>query len=696
MNGKRLLSLLLSLLLLASLLLTAGCGGDEPPADEPAIGSSDGTMEGETTTTSVSDVSDDSTAASTVTEGGDSSTADSVSTENTAVSATGSHGTTAKPSGESTAAVKTTKPAATTAQKTTVKPTKVSTKPSVSTKPTERPADLIPITTNKSTTAVNKPTDPVKQFLSGYEELVNTMTEFKMKKIKSVTLKDGTVLDSYSLTSSAYVSRYCLHVQYQKGKKVILANVTVAEERYDFMFTVFAYYLCYCLNLETPDADILFDQLGGLPTVNDFKTMTSGGYQLTCYFPAEFIGFTAAAVGQSVASPQALETRLTAAQCTECFGNPNRSVNYMKLTDNGKALGLTDRILSRALVNAGNQARLAKAMNKAKAGEGLTFAAIGGSVTEGAYASDYSTQSYAGLTNGWFKKTFPKSSVKFVHTGIGGTSSLLGVHRLEQDVLCHNPDVVVIEYAVNDTSNRYQREAYAALVRRVLEHKSQPAVILLFIMDEQGNNVQKEQIPVGEHYDLPMISHRNAIWPEVKTAANPDGQYAWSEIGADWVHPTNRGHALIAELLCSYLQKTYEKLATLSTTVPALPAPYLGDGFENATWYHRSNITPKSLGSFTSYNSDGCSWKSNGKQPIVFEVTGKRIFIPTSASRGENFDVTVRIDGGAPIKLDVNTKEFGGGRYINYLVLDEKVSAKHTVEITCNSGTLYLGGLFVS
>lgn len=49
---------------------------------------------------------------------------------------------------------------------------------------------------------------------------------------------------------------------------------------------------------------------------------------------------------------------------------------------------------------------------------------------------------------------------------------------------------------------------------------------------------------------------------------------------------------------------------------------------------------------------------------------------------------------GTPFKM--GTMLFKGGRYANYLVFDEDTAGKHTIEITCNSGTLYLGGLFVS
>ena len=377
------------------------------------------------------------------------------------------------------------------------------------------------------------------------------------------------------------------------------------------------------------------------------------------------------------------------------FNNYNYAADSdMTLTGNAISLGIRTDMLDNALVSKGNQARLAKVMNRARNGEDITVGFMGGSVTEGAYASDYTTKSYAGLTKAWWDKTFPQSDVTFVNAGIGGTSSLFGVHRVEEDLLSKEPDFVVIEYGVNDVINETQAEAYASLVRRVLSHESQPAVLLLFVMNDDGSNAQSDQQPIGAYYDLPMISYRDAVWPEVKTQQNPSGQYEWSDIAADWVHPTDKGHAIIAELVCAYLQKTYENLSSISTEVPALPIPERPYSFENAVWYNSTNTTPESMGSFSVYTSNGCSWKSNGNQPIVIEFTGKRVFIPLTADNAENPDVTIRIDGGAPFSME--TMLFKGGRYANYLVFDEDTAGEHTIEITCNSGTLYLGGLFVS
>ena len=376
------------------------------------------------------------------------------------------------------------------------------------------------------------------------------------------------------------------------------------------------------------------------------------------------------------------------AQCSGCYADINRALNYVTLTDKGETLGLDIAMLDRSLVNIGNRARLVDVMKRAKNGEKLTVGYLGGSVTEGAYASNYDKTSYAGLTFAWWEKTFPKADFTYVNAGVGGTSSLFGVHRVEEDLLKHEPDFVIVEFAVNDCDSPYQTEAYANLVHRILNDDSQPAVLLLCVMNENGKNNQDLQVPVGKHYDLPMISYRDAIWPEVK-----NGKYLWAEIGADYVHPTDFGHSIIAELVISYLTKTYQDLSTISDKSPSHSKVYMPYVYENATYYNKNNITPTTVSGFSTVNTKNISWKGGAGGTISFTFTGQRCILAIPTTYKDSVDISVRIDGKI---VSMNGYLFHGGAFANALVYDADEAAEHTIEIICNSGTAYIGGLFIS
>jgi len=48
------------------------------------------------------------------------------------------------------------------------------------------------------------------------------------------------------------------------------------------------------------------------------------------------------------------------------------------------------------------------------------------------------------------KHRFPFAATNVIVTGIGGECSLTGAQRFEKDVLCHKPDLITIDYALND------------------------------------------------------------------------------------------------------------------------------------------------------------------------------------------------------------------------------------------------------
>src|SRR5258708_17922060 len=126
-----------------------------------------------------------------------------------------------------------------------------------------------------------------------------------------------------------------------------------------------------------------------------------------------------------------------------------------------------------------------------------------------------------------------------VNGGVGGTGSMYGALRAGKDLLSSTPDFVVIEFAVND--NWTDGEAFEGLVRQILAQPNQPAVLLLFMMWEKGGNDQAMQAKVGAHYQLPMVSFRDALWPEM--AAGPLNCSAHIVATGP---PTDAGHATTA------------------------------------------------------------------------------------------------------------------------------------------------------
>lgn len=215
---------------------------------------------------------------------------------------------------------------------------------------------------------------------------------------------------------------------------------------------------------------------------------------------------------------------------------------------------LNEEIIARSVANPGNTERLQDLFRRANDGEKLTIAFLGGSITQGCLSSTPEL-CYAYLVYDWFVRTFPKASFTYVNAGIGGTTSQFAAARLDEDVLEHKPDYCMVEFSVNDSDNVFFKETYESVVSRLLESKTQPAVMILHnLFYENGHNAQKQHLAVGKAYDVPCVSVRDAIYPEIEA-----GKIQIPQLSSDGLHPNDDGHAVLATLVTDMLENILHK-----------------------------------------------------------------------------------------------------------------------------------------
>lgn len=239
----------------------------------------------------------------------------------------------------------------------------------------------------------------------------------------------------------------------------------------------------------------------------------------------------------------------------------------------------------------GDLSRLAHVIRRAQCGEEITIGFLGGSITEGRGASSVQ-DCYVSQVHKWWQDTFPQAKVNVINAGIGGTSSYLGVHRVDAELLIYKPDLVFLEFAVNDTFTEFCMNSYENLIRKVLMAESNPALILLFATNADGNSSQAVESALGQYYSLPMISYGNAVMPEIEA-----GSFMWYEIAEDIVHPNNMGHSIFAELITTYLGDVCSKLDSIQINPERLqryelPAAVTPQKYQNAHIESAATITP--------------------------------------------------------------------------------------------------------
>ncbi len=257
-------------------------------------------------------------------------------------------------------------------------------------------------------------------------------------------------------------------------------------------------------------------------------------------------------------------------------------------------------MLKRSLMQAGDISGIRRAIGKARRGEDVTIAFIGGSITQGAGAVPINTGCYAYKTFERFCAIAGKGTdenIHYIKAGVGGTPSELGMLRYERDVLRDGsvqPDVVVVEFAVNDAGDETGGECFDSLVRKILKSENHPAVILLFAVFANDWNLQERLAPVGKAYDLPMVSVRDAVVPQFYKKPGEGKVFSKNQFFYDCYHPTNLGHTVMADCI-GYLLGNADKVPAAAGK-PPLPissiAPPLGGEFEDVKLFDRSMTSP--------------------------------------------------------------------------------------------------------
>ncbi len=218
-------------------------------------------------------------------------------------------------------------------------------------------------------------------------------------------------------------------------------------------------------------------------------------------------------------------------------------------------------MIARSLITTATDGRLGKVMQKAASGEDVTLAFIGGSVTQGAGATPIHLKSYARQCADAFAERFCGGSpdkVRLIKAGVGGTPSELGMIRFRRDVLrdgSEEPDVIVIEFAVNDAGDETGGTCFESLLRKALKLPWKPAVVLLFAVFSDDYNLQDRLMPVGERYGLPMVSLSDAVTPQFTLSPANGRIISKNQYFYDQFHPSNNGHRVMSDCLINLFEQ---------------------------------------------------------------------------------------------------------------------------------------------
>lgn len=347
--------------------------------------------------------------------------------------------------------------------------------------------------------------------------------------------------------------------------------------------------------------------------------------------------------------------------------------------------------------------RIQNVMAKIRRGEDVKVVSLGGSITTGFSASPANTKGWAGLTGSWLKNLAKENNCKltFANQGVSGTDSAFAVARLQDHVISLNPDLLILEFAMNDQwlETKVRQRTYEGIIRKVMNN-TDTAILALFVNERKAPypSNQAEQEKICEYYNIPYVSWKDSLFKADKNAS-------FEEFfdGTETVHPNTKGHANIASFIIEKLDSIWKNLPEdkdIPSVVKELPKAMTDAGFENARYYHMDNITALTNTGWTNGSPVHSEWVSHGNArkgwetnvagaEITFEVEGSSVGI-TYCESDQFRDAIAWVtkpDGSIsqkiPLKCFVSYRNGYYGWAYKELISSDKVE-KYTVHIQCS------------
>ena len=309
---------------------------------------------------------------------------------------------------------------------------------------------------------------------------------------------------------------------------------------------------------------------------------------------------------------------------------------------------------------------------KLHAGDGVRIAYLGGSIT--------AQEGWRPRTLNWFKDQFPAAKIEQINAAIGGTGSDLGVFRLKHDVLDQDPDLLFVEFAVNDAGAPPEQihRCMEGIVRQTWTRN--PKTDVCFVYTLAGNmleTLKREELPrsmtameqIAKHYGIPSINMGVEVARMEKAGTLvfkgelPKTDAEKAALGnrvvfsPDAVHPyPETGHQIYLEAVV----RSMEKIRTVAQSGPhAIPAPFRADNWEQAKMIPLRQANLSSGWQRLDPGKDTLAKRFGNRLPEMWKATqpGESISFQFSGTTAKIYDVLgpdcgqvfVKVDGRQPV-----------------------------------------------
>lgn len=274
----------------------------------------------------------------------------------------------------------------------------------------------------------------------------------------------------------------------------------------------------------------------------------------------------------------------------------------------------------------GNQARLANAIRKSQKGQKVKIVSFGGvNTATNAVEENLPYSNYTSVLNTWWNENVGNAEV--VSAGGDALTSITASLMLEEKLLSENPDVVILDFSVQDAFNNSARAnsvAFDNIIRRIYKANSNTAIIILtmsgatqYSYTNTASNTEEitttfnYQLEIAKYYQIPVIDFGGAF-NTVSTSlveVTTKKEYPviiWNDISRTNIALNDDGHKMLASMITGYFSNALKNLSKLTSVGNAIPTVgyFADDTYMNCSYVNVYQMAKENSNHVSGYSYD--------------------------------------------------------------------------------------------
>lgn len=226
-----------------------------------------------------------------------------------------------------------------------------------------------------------------------------------------------------------------------------------------------------------------------------------------------------------------------------------------------EALGeqLYAQTIENSVLNTGRGARLKQILGSGE----IRVAFLGASITCGYHASaDGCGKAFPEFLKEQLEEK-TGARVEISNMAVSGTNSLTGMLVTQLLMPDFRPDIIVLDYSINEESHPIGLDKFESLLRMLMTLEWKPVVIPVSVFNRDGYSCQEYMLHFAKRYGLPMAGLYQSVYPLITSGVLPMDVYTEDE-----GHPHVDGHEFIAKCIMRTIEHSIEEY---SGDIPLAP-----------------------------------------------------------------------------------------------------------------------------